>query len=89
MRGHFEPVVDLDALVSDPVVIPLLAHSLEMLLKASVLPRRRTVRGAGDNLSDSLLRCVDLSGSRPGSEKQRLGRDLARFSASTKAQPVR
>lgn len=48
-------------LARDHAVVMMLAHAFEMILKASVYQRRGTVRDRGDNLSHSLLRCIEIS----------------------------
>lgn len=47
-------------LARDHAVIIMLAHSFEMLLKALIFQRNKTVRDTGSQLSHSLLRCIDL-----------------------------
>lgn len=48
-------------LARDHAVIMMLAHSFEMLLKASIFQRRGTIRDKGDPLSHSLKRCIEIS----------------------------
>lgn len=42
-------------------VVMMLAHAFEMLLKATIFQRRRTIRDKGGELSHSLLRCVEIA----------------------------
>jgi hypothetical protein len=49
------------AVARDHAVVMMLAHSFEMLLKASIYQPRRTVRDKGDGLSRSLERCIEIS----------------------------
>ncbi|WP_121192390.1 DUF3644 domain-containing protein [Motilibacter peucedani] len=49
------------ALARDHAVVMMLAHSFEMLLKASIYQHRGSVRDKGDQLSHSLARCLEIS----------------------------
>lgn len=48
-------------LARDHAVVMMLAHAFEMLLKSSIFQRRGRVRDPGDDLSHSLLRCIEIS----------------------------